>query len=163
MKLIMMSLPWCVSAYVRRASSWLEADVGLLLPAWPTLRHAPRDQIMPADLSVGIQQARHAFDLPLAVEQEAALDDDLVSLVEAVEHEEVVATSPRLVRGMSARAELQFDQLVRPVLRQPVRDPPPSGVEHCRHGNGQFAVVGRLSCAVSVSLSGSLVIVAAPW
>ena len=91
-----------------------------------------------------IEQARHPFNLPLAVEQEAALNDDLVSLIEAVVYEVKITASARLVCRVSTRAELQFDKLVSSVFRQPVSDPPSSGIEHSRHRDRQFALVARV-------------------
>ena len=90
-----------------------------------------------------VEQARHPFDLSLAVEQEAALNDDVVSLIEAVVYEVKVTASARLVCRVSTRAELQFDKLVSSVFRQPVRNPSSSGIEHRRDRDRQFALVAR--------------------
>jgi hypothetical protein len=68
------------------------------------------------------EQARHPFDLPLAIEQESSADDDFVSFGQTLRDGEIAGLAAIVIKSNSARTDSQIDQFESSVGPLSVRD-----------------------------------------
>ena len=96
----------------------------------------------------GVEQARHPFELPLAVEQEPSLNDDWISRFQAGKYRIKQRGISGVVFRFRQRTKLHFNEFIGAVGSSTKDNLPPPCIEYSLLANREYLVDRRLRFTV---------------